>query len=1251
MTLRGLFKKIVGDSNQREIARLQKVVEHINTVLEPEFEELSDAQLQAKTGEFRQRLAHGETLDDVLAEAFTAVREAAKRAIGLRHYDVQLIGGILLHQGKITEMKTGEGKTLVATLPLYLNALEGKGVHLITVNDYLARRDGGWMGPVFEALGISVGLVIPQFSGVYDSGYVDPAGNLEDERLVHWRPVRRQEAYQADVTYGTNNEFGFDYLRDNMVHDLSQCVQQEPYYAIVDEVDNVLIDEARTPLIISGPAEESSELYLRFAGIVRRLQASSPESVELEEPDGDYVVEERTQIVTLTEQGVKRVERVLPEVGTGAGLYDPKHTHMLPYLDNALRAHVIYKRDKAYIVKDGQVLIVDEFTGRLLHGRRYSEGLHQAIEAKEGVAVQRESLTYATITFQNYFRMYEKLAGMTGTAASEAEEFRKIYDLDVVVLPTNVEYRATYGDLTIHQRHTDEIEEVAFAGVLDSPPLTGGAGGGVTVTTYEPSDGACLEHSRRACPEASAEASAEAHSRRACPEHSRRNRRRYFKRLDLPDVIYMTEQTKFHAVVDGIGALHEASRPVLVGTIAIETSEHLSRLLKQRDIPHRVLNGKRHEQEAVIVAQAGRPGAVTIATNMAGRGVDIVLGGNPDGLAAKLLEQRFKKVAERFANAIVNGQEKEALKIVEGVPGFPSDSVELAQRLQVEYESYEISQSQQRLDKFIADQLIEEKVIEKKYHGPVVGIARSALREDWVAALDGTRLPEALSRRIIGEIQRVRAKYEAPGSKTTYVADGLFSRYYTAMSALVRAVLQGRQEQALTLIQQYPELDEKLIAEIAHIREQCELDGQRVRDLGGLHVIGTERHEARRIDNQLRGRCARQGDAGSSRFYISLGDELMCRFGGERVQGMMGRFGMEDMPLQHAWLDKTIESAQKRVEGYNFDIRKHVLEYDDVVNKQREVIYAQRREVLSQPDLRDQVLRMVQEEISRLVAVHMPGPDREDWDALGLYNELRLFLPLTSNVGFIGWAELAPDEIETKLYELAESAYDGLNQRLAGQLFDRMQKEGVTLEGLADGADPLRRLVYKRILDRLDSNPAPDLLGAPLRNLPPQVKSEVETVFADVFRLHRDRRLMLQAVDRLWVRHLTDLEALREGIGLRAYGQQNPLVAYRKEAYEMYEALLVSIQQMIARSVYLVPRPVAPRRRRQMPQKTRSGQPVRAAPNELPGRNDPCWCGSGLKYKNCHMRLDQEKRRGARMAPSPRTSPGKKRGRRKTRRR
>jgi len=1217
--LRGLFAKVIGDSDQREIARLQKVVERINA-LEPALNLLERAQLRAKTDEFRQRLAHGETLNDILVEAFAAVREAAGRTIGLRHYDVQLIGGLILHQGEIAEMKTGEGKTLAATLPLYLNALEEKGVHLVTVNDYLARRDGGWMGPVFEALGMSVGLVIPHFSGVYDRGYIDPAGDLEDERLVHWRPVQRKEAYRADITYGTNNEFGFDYLRDHMARDPSGCVQRGLHYAIIDEVDNILVDEARTPLIISGPAEESSKLYRHFADVVRRLRPSSPESVEQEAPDGDYVLEERTQIVTLTEQGVGCIERVLPEIRPGESIYDSKHAHMLPYLDNALRAIVVHKRDKGYIVRDGEVIIVDEFTGRLMYGRRFSEGLHQAIEAKEGVAVRRESLTHATITFQNYFRMYEKLAGMTGTAKTEEEEFQRIYNLDVVVLPTNVEYRATYGDLVTRERQGEEIGEVTFAGVLDQPatpyPLPATS---YTVTTYEPDDG---------------------------------NGRRYFKRLDLPDVIYTTERTKFQAVVGEIEALHEAGRPVLVGTIAIETSERLARTLQQRGIPHEVLNGKLHEKEAMIIAQAGRSGAVTIATNMAGRGVDIVLGGNPEGLVASLLEQDFRREAEKFAQAIVDAREEQALEIVRRTPGFSPDSVELARTLQAEYESYEMAVSQQRLDRFIADQLLGKGVISKKYHGPVVGLVKLALREDWIAALDGVRLPEGLSQRVIGEIQRVRAQYERPGNETTYIANGLFTHYYVAMSALIRAVFQGEQGQVLTLLHEFPELDEELTARIARIRDQWEEDRQRVRGLGGLHVIGTERHEARRIDNQLRGRAGRQGDSGSSRFYISLEDELMRRFGGERVQGLMSQFGIdEDMPIQHSWLDRTIESAQMRVEGYNFDIRKHVLEYDDVVNKQREVIYAQRRQVLGEPDLHEQVLRMVQEEISRLVTTHMPGPDPDDWDISGLHKELRVFLPLPPDLGPVRWAKLTPSEIEAKLCELAESAYDELKSRLAEQLLGRLQKENVTLEGLSVSADPLRRLAYERILDRLGSNPDPDLLGTPIRKLPSQVKSKVEAGFADGFQLYRDRQLVLGAVDSLWVRHLTDLEALREGIGLRAYGQQNPLVAYRKEAHEMYETLLANIQRTVARSVYLTLRPSVPQPRRQQPQTARSGQQAHGAPDQLPGRNDLCWCGSGLKYKNCHMRLDQESQRRAVVAArQPRKSTGKKKSRRKRRR-
>jgi preprotein translocase subunit SecA len=1092
LVLRGLFKKIAGDSDQREIARLQKVVEVINE-RESEFEQLDDAELKAKTDEFRQRFMSGEALDDILVEAFAAVREAAKRTIGMRHYDVQLIGGVILHQGRIVEMKTGEGKTLVATLPLYLNALEGKGVHLVTPNDYLSKVGVQWMGPIYRALGLSVGVI--QSAAVdpnRGSFLFDPGYPSADDRFLNLRPVPRSEAYRSDITYGTNNEFGFDYLRDNMVRDLSERVQQELHYAIIDEVDNILIDEARTPLIISGPAEESSELYRSFADIVRRLRPSSPESVEQDTPDGDYVLDERTRIVTLTEQGVERVEQVVPEVGAGESLYDSQHAHMLPYLDNALRAYVTYKRDKDYIVKDGEVIIVDEFTGRLMHGRRFSEGLHQAIEAKEGVQVRRESLTYATITFQNYFRMYEKLAGMTGTAKTEEEEFQRIYNLDVIVLPTNVEYRAIYGDLTARERRTDEVEEVSFAGVLDGRA-------DVMVTTYEYADG---------------------------------NGRRYFERLDLVDVIYATEKVKFRAVVDEIAGLHEAGRPVLVGTIAIETSERLSRMLERRGAPHQVLNAKYHEKEAVIIAQAGRSGAVTIATNMAGRGVDIKLGGDPEAVA----RERLRK-----------------------------EGLDLAEISQVQW----------------------NHALELLRQGQDV---TEAYPERWATVLAGA------------------------------VAD-------------------------------------------------CAADHDRVVAMGGLHILGTERHEARRIDNQLRGRAGRQGDPGSSRFYISLEDELMRRFGGERVQGLMGRAGVDDIPLEFGILSKSIESAQKRVEGYNFDIRKHVLEYDDVVNKQREVIYAQRLQVLNASDLRDQVLRMVGEEVGHVVAAHMPGSDPDDWDLRGLYSELRTFFPLPSSVNYRQWRELSPDEIEARLAEMAERAYDEVNRTIGRELGRQAAREDVTLEALAQSADPARRLVYGRVVERLGEEPDEDMVAQPIRRLPDGMKAQIETAFVDAYRLFRDRQLVLRAVDGLWVRHLTDLDRLREGIGLRAYGQQNPLVAYRKEAHEMYEALLARIQEMVARSVYLVPQALLsqPRSRRlqalhpRMPGASRppsgpqvvqrGGQPGDGPSTQSLGRNDPCWCGSGKKYKNCHMRQDQEQRRGTVTAERPpRRVTGGKEGRRKRRR-
>jgi len=886
-----------------------------------------------------------EVLDELLPRAYAAVREAARRTIGLRHYDVQLLGGIVLHQGKIAEMKTGEGKTLVATLPLYLNALLGRGVHLVTPNDYLSKFGVQWMGPVYHLLGLSVGVIQSAAADPTMGSFLyDPDYPAADDRYQYLRPVPRREAYNADITYGTNNEFGFDYLRDNMVTDLSQCVQRELYYAIVDEVDNILIDEARTPLIISGPAEESADYYRLFARLVPRLRPAADE-----DGSGDYIVDEKEQVVTLTEEGIAKIEKWL---GID-NLYSPENFHLAPYLDNALRAHVLYKRDRDYIVKDGEVIIVDEFTGRLMYGRRYSEGLHQAIEAKEGVRVQRESLTLATITFQNYFRMYHRLAGMTGTAATEAEEFAKIYNLDVVVIPTH-------------------------------KPMI---------------------------------------------------------RIDYPDVVYKTQRAKFRAILKEIEELYRIGRPVLVGTIAIETSEYLSELLKRRGIPHQVLNAKHHEKEARIIAQAGRSGTVTIATNMAGRGVDILLGGNPEGLARERLRR----------------------------------------------EGYDLT----NLD---------------------------------------------------------------------------------------------------------PEVWERALAEA---KEECERDRQKVIALGGLHVLGTERHEARRIDNQLRGRAGRQGDPGSSRFYVSLEDDLMRRFGGQSVANLMSRLGIdEDIPIEHELVSKSIESAQKRVEGYNFDIRKHVLEYDDVVNKQREIIYAQRRKILSEPTMKPTVLRMIEEELTNLVNTFTASPDKEEWDLKALVNAVTpIFPPDTLPRNIVAtWMELSSEEIRADLIARAHEAYEKREAQL--------------------GSEDMRRI---------------------------------------------ERLVMLRAVDTRWVRHLTDLDILREGIGLRAFGQQDPLVAYKREAHEMYLDLLADIQHDIVYSIYhavLMRQPVRPMRAVRPGGDGRGTvQPARKAGTRL-GRNDPCWCGSGKKYKHCHMKADmqgagapQRERATAAAAASSAPSRKKRKKRRKRRKR
>ncbi|RME43963.1 MAG: preprotein translocase subunit SecA, partial [Caldilineae bacterium] len=814
----------------------------------------------------------------------------------------------------------------------------------------------------------------------------DPTYQASDDRYQYLRPITRREAYLCDITYGTNNEFGFDYLRDNMVRDLSRKVQRELHYAIIDEVDNILIDEARTPLIISGQAEESSELYYKFAEVVRPLQPSSRESVEDKErePDGDYVVDEKARVVYLTEQGIAKVEKRLGI----ENLYDPEHAPLIPYLDNALQAKVLFKRDKEYVVQNGEVIIVDEFTGRLMYGRRYSEGLHQAIEAKEGLRVQHESFTWATITFQNFFRMYNKLAGMTGTATTEEEEFNKIYNMEVSALPTNVEFRAMQGELIEEKSKQD----------------------GVEVTTYRSPDGKEL----------------------------------YWKRIDYPDVVYRTPQAKFKAVVEEIKRVHEEGRPVLVGTVAVETSEYLSRLLQRQGIPHHVLNAKNHEKEATIIAQAGQPGAVTIATNMAGRGVDILLGGNPEGLARENLRKQ----------------------------GIDLTTVE-------------------------------------------------------------------------------------------------------------------------------PEVWQKALAEATAITER---DRKKVVELGGLHVIGTERHEARRIDNQLRGRAGRQGDPGSSRFYVSLQDDLMRRFGGQSVSNLMERLGVDDdMPIEAGLVSKSIENAQSKVEGYNFDIRKHVLEYDDVVNQQREVIYAQRNRILTSPSLKENILSMVQEELSHLVQLYTAAEYEEDWDLPGLYNAVRAILPLPPTMTSRSWAGKSREELEAMFHELAETLYEEKEKQL--------------------GAEVLRQI---------------------------------------------EKHLMLDAVDRLWVRHLTALDALRTGIGLRAYGQQDPLVAYKREAHEMYGMLVQDIQRLVVSQIFhveLAPQPTTRPRNIQTRHDTfsatagtngKSRTPIRV--EKRPGRNDPCWCGSGKKYKHCHEREDR--RSGGGRAPvaagqgaqSPPAGKSKKRRRPKRRR-
>jgi preprotein translocase subunit SecA len=965
-----LLAKVIGTQNERDLKRLRPLVAEISAK-EPEVEALSDDQLRGKTGEFRERFAAGEALDDLLPEAFAVVREAGRRVLKMRHFDVQLIGGVVLHRGKIAEMKTGEGKTLVATLPAYLNALEGKGVHVVTVNDYLARRDSEWMGRLYRFLGMSVGVI---------------QHDLNDQE--------RQVAYAADITYGTNNEFGFDYLRDNMKFDLAQYVQRGHHFAIVDEVDSILIDEARTPLIISGPAEESTDLYYEVDRIIPKLTPGAvtqgnvkAEDREELEKTGDYLVDEKHKTVTLTESGMAKAEKMLTHRLQPGGLYDPGNMPLLHHINQALRAHSLFKLDVDYMIKDGGVVIVDEFTGRLMPGRRWSDGLHQAVEAKEKVKIERENQTLATVTFQNYFRKYKKLSGMTGTADTEAEEFNKIYKLDVMVAPTN----------------------------------------------------------------------------------------RVLRRVEEPDTVYRTEREKFEAIVTDIIEKQQQGRPVLVGTVSIEKSERLSKQLKLRGIRHVVLNAKYHAQEAEIVAQAGRKNTVTIATNMAGRGTDILLGGNPEFMA------RQQTLADELAERLPKGQEK-----------------------------------------FVDD---EEFV--------------------YFFHLDN---------------------------------------FYRVSRPAYERIFSG-------------------------LKLQTDAEHDEVVAVGGLHIIATERHEARRIDNQLRGRAGRQGDPGSSRFYLSLEDDLMRIFGSDRIAGLMQRLGMEEgVPIEHKMVTKAIERAQKQVEAQNFSVRKHLLEYDDVMNKQRESIYALRRELLE------------------------------------------------------GKIHITDDEaVDTREYlmTLAEELLDSTVDRYTGPEVDPEERDlGALVQAVGEiyGIDPAE--LRADDLAGMRPEEMTDTLWAPILE-----KYETKEKLIPVEILRRvERDIMLQIVDAQWKDHLYSLDHLKEGIGLRGYGQRDPLVEYKKESFALFTAMKDRVEEEMVRYLWrLTPVigdsdaevPVRPRRPPQQitlntpsaaapspfgavrgnaaagrpggqepprPARTGGDDVVRQVKRDEPkvGRNDPCPCGSGKKYKKCH---------------------------------
>ncbi len=1195
------IRKIIGTKNERELKRMRPMVERIAT-FEPAISALTNEELRAKTDEFRARIreqtaaeqaqldtlvaqlrgshetaasegedqkdlrtlveeqdkalraAERQALDEILPEAFAVVREASKRTTGLRHYDVQLIGGMVLHEGTIAEMKTGEGKTLVATAPLYLNALTGRGAHLVTVNDYLARRDVQWMGPIYHLLGLSVAAIVHDTSYQFDPAYV-----VKDYRLLNLRPIERKDAYLADITYGTNHEFGFDYLRDNMKFSLEEYAQRELNFAIVDEVDNILIDEARTPLIISGPAEESTDKYYVINRVIPRLKKGERKDRQGDTPaeeSGDYWVDEKSRTAVLTENGVAKMERLLGVTN----LYDPRHIDTLHHVNQALKAHAIFHRDVDYIIKDGQVLIVDEFTGRLMPGRRWSDGLHQAVEAKEGVRIERENQTLATITIQNYFRMYKKLAGMTGTADTESVEFKNIYKLDVMVVPPN----------------------------------------------------------------------------------------KVMIRRDHPDVVYKSEREKFEAVIDEVADAHEKGQPVLVGTVSVEKSERLAKMLKKKGIRHNVLNAVNHEAEATVIAQAGRFAAVTIATNMAGRGTDILLGGNPEFLARSDMENEWiqratalpegghryedvlQKLRDRYDEAITQARrtyepkwapleeaQAQALEhltdthrtYLEAAFWHARSTLEAAlARMQAEPAAaaaqtcadaaVEYSNALQEVDRVTGPYFGEEG---QQRFARALDDLRQALAD---AAGNGAGDPARFAAAQTA-FERARTEYERAvqkaftGTVTDTTYDDARHAYENAEHEFKQAeaaYLEQRApfEEAVAAAQQeYEETRRKYTKVVEDVREEmekaplefrgrydeildkytalCAEERTKVIAAGGLYIIGTERHESRRIDNQLRGRSGRQGDPGASRFFLSLEDDLLRIFGAERIQGLMTRLGMEEgEPIEHRLITRAVANAQKKVEAHNFDIRKHLLEYDDVMNQQREIVYERRREILASTNLKQDVLDMAADVAASVVAQYASRevhPDEWDWPAL------------------------------------SDITFKSFNMRIAKPA----DAHGLTVEALE-----------QQLIDQVNA-----------------AYGQKEQSFTPPVLRHLEKLVLLQTLDQLWKDHLLSMDHLKEGIGLRGYAQKNPLQEYKKEGFDMFEAMIQQFAADVVEKIFTVQiareedvarlqerRPAPPQQQMQMsggglaPQA--AARPAQSRQADKVGRNDPCPCGSGKKYKKCH---------------------------------